>query len=343
MTNSIRKKYLITGGAGFIGSNLASTLLSQGSEVTIYDDLSRKMSENNLKWLKENTGYGKLEVIINDIRNKDSLYRAIKNKDIIFHLAAQVAVTDSINNPMNDFETNTIGAMNLLEGVRRYNPNATVLYSSTNKVYGSMEYLKYRELKDRFVFLDKCFKDGINESFSLDFHSPYSCSKGSADQYFHDYSRIYGLKTVIFRQSCIYGKRQFGNEDQGWVMHFLKKILQGERIVICGNGKQVRDILYIDDLIDAYLRAVEKINIVKGNIYNIGGGKGNAISLIELIKIIERKFNKFAKYSFQEWRQGDQKVFFCDNKKVCEELAWKAKVDINKGLDKLYEWLIQII
>ncbi len=340
----IRKnKFLITGGAGFIGSNLANFLLSQGAEVTIYDNLSRKMVKNNLRWLKENTGGGKLEIIIDDVRNRDSLYRAIKNKDVIFHLAAQTAITDSVSNPMDDFEINTIGTINLLEGIRRHNPHAAALYSSTNKVYGSMESLKYGQTKNKFIFLDKNFKDGIDESFPLDFHSPYGCSKGAADQYFHDYSRIYGLKTVVFRQSCIYGKRQFGNEDQGWVAHFLKKILQREEISIYGNGKQVRDILYIDDLIDAYLRAVNKINNIKGNIYNIGGGSKNKVSLIELIKILEKKLNKSASYSFKEWRPGDQKIFFCNNQKAYKELGWEAKTGIDEGLNKLFEWVVQII
>src|SRR6266404_1797959 len=239
-------KILITGGAGFIGSNLAHSLLSRGEEVTIYDNLFRKMVKKNLMWLKENTGKGKLKVIIDDVRNRNSLYKAIKNKNVIFHLAAQVAVTNSISNPIEDFEVNTIGAINVLEGIRRYSPYATAIYSSTNKVYGVMENLKNKEIKD-----------GIPESFPLDFHSPYACSKGAADLYFHDYGRIYGLKTVVFRQSCIYGNRQFGNEDQGWVMHFLKNIIKENEITIYGNGAQIRDILYIDDLVNAYLIAID--------------------------------------------------------------------------------------
>lgn len=328
----MKKKFLITGGAGFIGSNLAYFLLSRGSQVTIYDNLSRKMVKKNLIWLKENTGSGKLEVIIKDVRDRDSLSNALKNKDVIFHLAAQTTVTGSIKDPLDDFEVNTIGAINVLEGIRIYNPEALAIYSSTNKVYGSMENLKIGQ-------------NGVDESFPLDFNSPYACSKGAADQYFRDYGRIYGLNSIVFRQSCIYGKRQFGNEDQGWVMHFLKKILQGEKINIYGNGKQVRDILYIDDLIDAYLRVVDKqsfstnkINSIKGSIYNIGGGSKNTVSLIELIKIIEKKFKKSAYYSFQRERPGDQKKFFCDNKKAYSELGWEAKIGIEEGLDKLYEW-----
>lgn len=324
------KKILITGGAGFIGSNLAYRLLSQNDQVTIYDNLSRKMVKHNLKWLEENVNKAKLKIVIDDVRNKNSLNKAIKDQDVIFHLAAQTTVTDSIKNPIDDFEVNTIGSINVLEGIRIYNPDALAIYSSTNKVYGSMENLKIGQ-------------NGINESFPLDFHSPYAYSKGAADQYFHDYSRIYSLKTVVFRQSCIYGNRQFGDEDQGWVMHFLKKILQGGEINIYGDGKQVRDILYIDDLIDVYLRAVAKIDVIKGSIYNIGGGNKNKVSLIELIKIIEKRFKKKASYSFQKQRPGDQKIFFCETQKAYKELGWETKIGINEGLDKLHEWVIQII
>ena len=335
-------RFLITGGAGFIGSNLAYSLLSRGDEVTIYDNLSRNMVKNNLKWLKENTGPGKLEVIIDDVRNRDNLDHAIKNKDVIFHLAAQTSVTRSIQNPIDDFEVNTIGAINLLERVRKYNPEAIILYSSTNKVYGSMENLKIGQ-------------SGVDESYPLDFNSPYACSKGSADQYFLDYGRTYVLNTVVFRQSCIYGTRQFGTEDQGWVMHFLKKILQGEKINIYGNGKQIRDILYIDDLISCYLLALSKQsfstnkingpkgNKIKGSVYNIGGGSENTVSLIELIKIIEKRLKKKANYSFKESRLGDQKIFFCDNKKAYQELDWEPKIGITEGLNKLYEWVAEII
>lgn len=334
---------LITGGAGFIGSNLAYSLLSRGDEVTIYDNLSRKIVKNNLKRLKESTHKGKLKIVIDDVRNKNSLNKAIKNQDVIFHLAAQTAVTNSIRSPMDDFEVNTIGAINLLEGIRKYNPESTILYASTNKVYGGMEHLKYGQTKSRFTFLEKKFKGGINESFPLDFNSPYACSKGSADQYFLSYAKIYDLNTTVFRQSCIYGQGQFGDENQGWVMYFFKKILQGKEINIYGNGKQVRDILYIDDLIDAYLQAVNKINKIKGNVYNIGGGSKNTVSLIELIKIIEKKIKKQSHYSFKESRPGDQKIFFSDNKKAYQELGWKPKIGIDQGLDKLYKWAVQIM
>lgn len=340
--NLENKKFLITGGAGFIGSNLAKFLLSKGAAVTVYDNLSRKMVKNNLKWLKEGSD-GKLTVMVDDVRNAGSLKKAIDGMDVVFHLAAQVAVTDSVENPMEDFEINALGALNVLECVRKYNSDAVTIFSSTNKVYGGMENLKYGQADGKYIFSDKKFKLGISELYPLDFHSPYGCSKGAADQYFHDYARIYGLKTVVFRQSCIYGNRQFGNEDQGWVMHFLKKYLQGQPISIYGTGKQVRDILYVDDLISAYMKAVDEIDKVKGSVYNVGGGYGNTVSLIELIKILEKKFKKPAKYSFSDWRPGDQKIFYCDIQKVCKELEWKPTVGIDDGIDKLYGWVKQII
>lgn len=336
-------RVLITGGAGFIGSNLAHTLLSLGAKVTIYDNLSRKNVKRNLNWLQETSIKSQLEIIISDIRDRKSLNKAIKDQDVIFHLAAQTTVTDSINHPFDDFETNVVGTINLLEGIRRYNPKAVAIYSSTNKVYGSMANLKYLQTKNRFIFKDKKYKFGIDETFPLDFYSPYACSKGAADQYFYDYGRIYGLKTIVFRQSCIYGQRQFVYEGQGWVTHFLKRIVRGEKISIYGNGKQVRDILHIDDLIDVYLRAVDKINTVAGSIYNIGGGRQNTVSLIELIKIIEKRYEIPANYSFLEARIADQKIFFSDNTKAYLEIGWEAKIGIEAGLDKLYEWVVQII
>lgn len=340
--NFKNNKFLITGGAGFIGSNLADFLLSKGAEVIIYDNLSRKMVENNLKWLKANPS-GKLKIIVDDVRNAKGLNKAIKNVGTVFHLAAQVAVTDSVNNPIEDFEINALGALNVLEAVRKYNPQATVAFSSTNKVYGAMESLKYGKTKQRYTFSEKKFKNGISESFPLDFHSPYGCSKGAADQYFHDYSRIYGLNTVVFRQSCIYGNRQFGNEDQGWVMHFLKKFLQGKEINIYGDGKQVRDVLYIDDLISAYMAAIGQIDKIKGSIFNIGGGSKNTISLIELIEIFQKKFNNPARYSFSDWRPGDQKIFYANIEKAYKDIAWEPKINIIDGIDKLHEWVLQII
>ena len=331
-------KILITGGAGFIGSNLAYALLSRSHEVTIYDNLSRKFVEKNLGWLKTNSKNGKLNIVIDDVRNKTSIEKAVKGKDAIFHLAAQTAVTQSIKNPVDDLEINILGTINVLEAIRKYTPNALAAYSSTNKVYGNLDYLRYTQTKSRFVFLDKQFSAGISESFPLEFDSPYSCSKGVADQYFCNYSRMYGINSVIFRQSCVYGQMQHGSEGQGWVTYFLKQILQGKEIKIYGSGKQVRDILHIDDLTRAYL-LVLKDSLKNGIVYNIGGGSNNTVSLLELINLIEKKYHKKAHYSLEKPRPGDQKIFFSDNKKICEELGWKASIGIEEGLDKLYQWL----
>lgn len=336
------KNVLITGGAGFIGSNLANYLLSRGCNVTIYDNLSRKNVEKNISWLKNDFNKG-LTIIVDDVRNKKGIFDAIKGKDVIFHLAAQVAVTESVNNPLEDFEINALGSLNVLEGIRKFCPNSPAIYSSTNKVYGEMRELETFEGGNRYIFTDKALLGGVSENFNIDFHSPYGCSKGTADQYFRDYYRIYGLKTIVFRQSCIYGDRQFGNEDQGWVMHFLKKAVQNKRIDIYGNGKQVRDLLYIDDLIEAYMLALSSLNMSSGQIYNIGGGFENSVSLVELLSIIEKRLEIDPKYDFHDWRPGDQKIFYCNLDKVKKELGWLPEIKIDKGLGKLYKWVKKII
>ncbi|HLD92361.1 MAG TPA: GDP-mannose 4,6-dehydratase [Patescibacteria group bacterium] len=336
------KNVLITGGAGFIGSNLADFLLSCGLYVTIFDNLSRKNVEKNLFWLNDNY-HNRLKVIIKDVRDKKSVYEAIKNKDVIFHLAAQVAVTDSIKSPIEDFEINALGSLNVLEGIRKLSPETPVIYSSTNKVYGKIDSLATIKKGKRYIFADKKYQEGIDENYTVDFYSPYGCSKGAADQYFRDYSRIYNLKTIVFRQSCIYGNRQFGNEDQGWVMHFLKNSVSGKNIDIYGDGKQVRDILYIDDLIEAYLLSLNNLDISSGKIYNIGGGLNNSVSLIELLLLIEKDLNIQPKYVFRDWRPGDQKIFYCNLDKIRKELRWEPKIDVNDGLDKLNNWVKQLI
>lgn len=336
------QKYLITGGAGFIGSNLADSLLVAGNKVTLYDNLSRKNVDKNLSWLTEKHPKN-LHVVIDDIQNRKQLDLSIKNQDAVFHLAAQVAVTGSVENPEADFATNASGSLNVLESIRRNNPDCPVIFSSTNKVYGAMENVKYLELPQRYEFVDQSLQSGIDEKFPLDFHSPYGCSKGAADQYFHDYARIYNLHTVVFRQSCIYGPRQFGNEDQGWVMYFLKKIMLGQEINLFGTGRQVRDILFINDLITAYMSALENLTASRGNIYNIGGGPDNKISLLELIKQIEDQFHLKASYHLDSWRPGDQKIFYCNLTKVSRELSWTPQTNIKTGLDKLFTWVKEII
>lgn len=317
-------KYLITGGAGFIGSNLAYRLLNNSNEVVIYDNYSREGVEINISWLKS-FNFKKLKVVKADIRDLPKLKKYIAGCDVVFHLAAQVAVTTSVINPREDFEINLLGTLNVLETARKQKKMPIVVYSSTNKVYGSLENVS--------------IGNGITETQNLDFHSPYGCSKGAADQYVRDYYRIYGLKTVVFRQSCIYGPRQLGVEDQGWLAHFVIKTIANDKINIFGDGSQVRDLLYIEDLLDAYLLAVLKIEKSAGQVFNIGGGKQNSIDIISAIKLIEEKTNKKVRLKYMDLRPGDQKIFISDNSKAKKLLGFKVKTNYNEGLSNLIKWI----
>ncbi len=334
------KKILVTGGAGFIGSNLTNHLLAEGAEVTILDNLSRQNVAKNLAWLQDFSS--KLKFIEADIRSSEDLDDAVKDKDIIFHEAAQVAVTDSVEDPILDFEINARGSLNLLESTRKHNPKAISVYASTNKVYGGLENFTVREEENKYTFSDASLIQGVSEKINLDFHSPYGCSKGTADQYFIDYARIYNLKTLVFRQSCIYGPRQWGTEDQGWIFHFLKLAYQKNTLKIFGNGKQVRDLLYIDDLINAYELAITNIEKTSGQAYNIGGGLKNSISLLEAIDVISQILNSEVKTEFFEPRPGDQKVFISNNSKALKDFGWSPEVSVSQGLEKLLEWVKQI-
>lgn len=333
----MKKKALVTGGAGFIGSNLTVALLSRGWQVTVLDNLSRRGSEKNLSWLLKNFRSPKLTVEKKDVRDFYSVKKAANKVDVVFHLAAQVAVTSSVTNPRQDFEVNALGTFNVLEAARVSSNKPIVIYASTNKVYGAMDSVRVSKGETRYSYLD--YPRGISENFLLDFHSPYGCSNGAADQYTRDYYRIFGVPTVVFRQSCIYGPRQMGMEDQGWAAHFAISAILGRPITIYGDGKQVRDILYVDDLIEAYLLAVERIKKSAGEIYNIGGGAANSFSLLEYLKILEAKLGKKVKIEFSDSRLGDQKVFISDNSKVEKELGWKIKNPYEKGLDKLLGWV----
>lgn len=330
-------KILITGGAGFIGANLAYYYLSQGHEVLIIDNLSRKGTEINIGWLQQ--AFPTLKFYKEDITNFSFLKELISKHafDVIFHMAAQVAVTTSVTNPRLDFEVNALGTFNLLEAVRQESPQSIIVFASTNKVYGDLQAIPLKEKELRYEFANPKFK-GINEEQNLDFHSPYGCSKGAADQYIRDYSRIYGLKTICFRQSCIYGYRQFGLEDQGWLAWFIIAAFKDKPLTIYGNGKQVRDVLFIDDLIRAYELAIDNIEKTSGRIYNIGGGYSNSLSLLELIQILEKKLGKKIKYKFAPWRPGDQLIFISDNTKLEKELGWKAEVNYQLGIEKLINW-----
>lgn len=329
----------ITGGAGFIGSNAVAYYLKKGASVTIFDNLSRKGAEKNLSWLK--TLGGKLDVIVGDIRSVKDLDKAkvaFASADLILHLAAQVAVTTSVTNPREDFDINALGTFNILETMRLSGSKAKLIYSSTNKVYGGMEDIPIVEQKTRYAYKDVPY--GISESRGLDFHSPYGCSKGSADQYVHDYGRMYGLDTVVMRQSCIYGPRQFGVEDQGWVAWFIIALATGIPLSIYGDGKQVRDLLYVDDLIAAYDMAFIAGKKTRGGIYNIGGGIKNVMSVwFEFGPMLEKLFGRKISPTFYDWRPGDQKVFVADIRKAKKEFDWQPTIPVEDGVKRLYEWI----
>lgn len=334
-------KYLITGGCGFIGSNLASEVIKRNEELIVLDNLFRTGSEKNLEWLKT---LGDFEFLNRDIRNYNDVENIVKKykPDVIFHLAGQVAMTTSIDDPRLDFEVNALGTHNLLEAVRKHSNKSIILYSSTNKVYGDFEDLNFKEEKTRYI--SQQYPNGFDENISLDFHSPYGCSKGSADQYLLDYYRIFGIKTVVFRHSSMFGGRQFSTSDQGWIGWFCKKAIEIknneiESFTINGNGKQVRDVLYADDVVDLYFKTIENINKTKGNVYNIGGGMENSLSLLELFEILENELNIKMKYKELPWRESDQKVFVANTKKIKNDTGWIPKIDKIEGIKKMLKWI----
>lgn len=330
---------LITGGAGFIGCNSAKRFIDKGDRVIIIDDLSRKGTDINLKWLKSQ---GEFIFYKEDIRNYNGIlkvFRKHKDLDLILHLAAQVAVTSSVADPRSDFQINALGTLNILEAIRELCIQPFFIYASTNKVYGEMADLEVIQNGEQYLYKD--LPQGISENRILDFHSPYGCSKGSADQYTIDYSRIYDIPTVSLRQSCIYGPQQLGVEDQGWVAWFTIASVLDRPIIIYGDGKQVRDVLYIDDLVDCYISVSRNIHKVNGKAYNIGGGPEYKMSLLQLIGFLEKRLNKKIKYTFSDWRLGDQPVFICDIKKAERDFNWKPKIDPHSGVLKLIEWVKQ--
>jgi len=332
---------LITGGAGFVGINLAEYLLSNNNNVTIFDNFSRSGSKENLFWIKNQSFNSKLKIIDGDIQNFHLLIESIKNIDIIYHLAGQVAVTSSLINPNNDIKNNLFGTFNILEAVRQSKKRPALIFTSTNKVYGSLKNLTFIENENRYSCND--MPKGISEDQPLDFFSPYGCSKGAADQYVHDYSRTYGLKTVVFRMSCIYGPRQFGTTHQGWLAHFIKSTINNQPITIYGDGKQVRDILFIDDLSRALDMAGNNLDIAAGNVYNIGGGPKNTISIWnEFSKILSDLNNSMLPpISYKEARTGDQCYYVSDIRKIKKELNWIPEYSIQDGISRLWDWCIE--
>ena len=329
-------KILITGGAGFIGSNTAEYFTKRKWKVSIIDNLSRKGSNLNLDRIRDQI-VKFYNIDIKDFDKLNKLINRLKPK-VIIHAAGQVAVTKSIKNPINDFNDNLLGTLNLLEVIRKNNLKTKLIYTSTNKVYGNLENLKLKKNSFRYDFLNK--KKGLNEKHNIDFHSPYGCSKGGADQYVNDYSRIFGLDTYVLRQSCIYGINQFGVEDQGWVAWFIISSIMKKKIKIYGDGKQVRDLLFIDDLCSLYYKIANSKKKIKNRIYNVGGGANFSISLIELINFLKKE-KIFVKYSRTNWRDGDQKIFISDNSKVKNDFHWSPKINPKKGIKILIDWVIQ--
>ena len=334
------RHYLITGGAGFIGSNYAARLLSRSEQVTIYDNLSRAGSILNLKWLHDSYGDSAFRLVSGDVRDATLLTACARDVDVIVHLASQVAVTTSVLHPREDFEINALGTLNVIEAARLSDVQPIVLYASTNKVYGGMEEVAIAEEATRYAYAD--LPMGVPETQPLDFHSPYGCSKGAGDQYVRDYHRIYGLPSVVLRQSCIYGPRQFGVEDQGWVAWLSIAAILGRSINIYGDGKQARDLLYIDDLLDAYDLALEHIDMAAGQVYNLGGGPANVLSVWrEFGPMLEQIVGREVPVNWDNWRPGDQRVFVADIRKARQDLGWQPKVSVQDGVLKLVEWIKQ--
>lgn len=331
-------KVLVLGGAGFIGCNTADYFVRKGHDVTILDNFSRQGTEKNWKWLKEE--HPSIRAIRADIvYNQHAIDDAVEHADLVIHLAGQVAVTTSVENPRMDFMSNALGTFNVLEAVRRSRNRPMMIFSSTNKVYGSMDDIRVVERNGRYEYEDHPF--GLSEDVPLDFHSPYGCSKGAADQYVHDYHNIYGLDTVVFRQSCIYGKRQFGVEDQGWLAWFTIAAVLDKQITVYGDGKQIRDVLFVDDLCRLYEVAYQNRGKASGRIYNVGGGPDNTLSLNELLNMLEEKLGKKIPVKHDKWRPGDQKVFVADIRKVENELGWKPETSVEDGVYKLARWVME--
>jgi CDP-paratose 2-epimerase len=330
---------LITGGAGFIGSNLAHRLLEGGERVRVFDNLSRPGVEQNLQWLRETHG-DRVEAVIGDVRDAAQVRSAMSGVSQVFHFAAQVAVTTSLVDPQDDFSVNAQGTLNVLEAVRAQRQPPAVVLTSTNKVYGGLEDVGLEVEDGRYGPKDAGLRaNGVSEARPLDFHSPYGCSKGTADQYVVDYARSFGLTTTVFRMSCIYGPRQFGTEDQGWVAHFILRALRGEPITLYGDGRQVRDVLFVDDLVDAFLLAREHGTRLAGRAFNMGGGPSNTISLIDLLDRIEDLHGERPRTDFDAWRTGDQRWYVSDTRAFQAATGWQPKVAADDGIERLYRWL----
>jgi CDP-paratose 2-epimerase len=330
------KTVLITGGCGFIGTNATDFYLKKGYKVIAFDNLSRAGAKENLKWLKKQKG--KFIFVKGDIRDDKKLLDTFRKykPDLVLALAAQVTMVTSVENPREDFEINALGTFNTLEAMRKTKSKAVAIFSSTNKVMGDLAYIPIVEKEKRYDYKDI---KGVDENFPLNFHGPYGCSKGCGDQYFLDYARIFGLNTIVFRQSGIYGPHQFGIEEQGWLAWFCNALLFDKPVTIFGDGKQVRDVLYVDDLMRAYDLAFKNIKKTRGKAYNIGGGPKFSLSIWELFEILEKLSGKKFNYSFGPWRPGDQKIYISDIGKAKKDFGWQPKISPREGVKKLYNWI----
>lgn len=330
---------LITGGCGFIGCNLADRFCADGENVIVLDNLARGGVRANAQWLKARHGE-RVQITAGDVRDPILVIDAVRQARAVMHLAAQVAVTSSVENPLDDFEINARGTINVLEAVRLHNASAPVIFASTNKVYGRL--VNDREIERtgrRYAPCESALARGVNEASPLDFYSPYGCSKGTADQYVRDYARVYGLRTAVMRMSCIYGPRQFGTEDQGWIAHFLLAGLRGDKLTIYGDGRQVRDALFISDAVDAWIAVLRNIEASRGRVFNLGGGLSNSVSLLELIDLIAGLTGHDVNYDFADWRPGDQPWYVTDINALCTTVGWRPKTSLPEGLVLLQDWL----
>ncbi|MGE5537438.1 MAG: SDR family NAD(P)-dependent oxidoreductase [Gemmatimonas sp.] len=332
-------RVLVTGGCGFIGCNIADALAARGDQVFILDNLSRRGTEQNAEWLRNRHG-NRIAIEIGDVRDEKIVRRLVKESTAVLHLAAQVAVTTSLDNPREDFDINGGGTLGVLEAVRQINSDAPVILASTNKVYGKLlDDWAIKLCEERYVPTELRLANGVAENAPLDFYSPYGCSKGTADQYVRDYGRVFGLRTVVLRMSCIYGPRQFGNEDQGWIAHFLIQAIQGKPITIYGDGYQVRDALYVEDAVSAWLGALDRVDMVKGRIFNLGGGPENATSLREMMTLIEDLRGQAPDVRYGAWRPGDQPWYVSNIRAISDALDWRPKTSLRDGVRKLERWL----
>jgi len=338
-------RILVIGGAGFVGSNLTEHYLAQGHEVASFDNLSRPGggAERNIGHLIGRYGGSRFfQFIFGDVRDLGQVLKAMRKADVVFHVAAQTAMSTSLDDPIDDFGVNATGTLNVLEAARILGNNPVIFYTSTNKVFGELtnKPVRLAEMPTRWTFADSEYQDGINENYPLDYEGPYGCSKGIGDAYCIDYARTFGLRTVVFRMSGIYGVGQHPTEDQGWVAWFLRRASEKKPVTIFGDGKQVRDILYITDLLDAFDKVLENIHVAKGQAYNIGGGKTNSISVIELLNFLEENLGiKPSEINYGPWRRADQKIYISNTAKAMRDFNWQPRISKEEGIKKLYYWM----